>query len=136
MHITAVTQGTYGTVSSPDGINVTYTGTGGDSGTDSFTFTVSDLYGGSSTATGNVIITSSSQGFNLISSATLDGNRIVLTYLGVPGQSYAVEHAFSLTYPIAWVPQVTNVAATNGWLIFTNSVNPAIDNFWRTRWVP
>ena len=58
-----------------------------------------------------------------------------LTYLGIPGYSYALEHTTNLVPPIVWTPLTTNQAATNGYLIF--SVTNAGDvNFFRTGYVP
>ena len=135
LHITAVTQGSHGIVST-DSTHVTYTGTGGDSGTDSFTYTVSDRYGGTAVATVAVSLPGTGEGFNLVSATLIDGGQMRLTYLGVPGYRYALDRTDNLTYPIQWIPQVTNLADGVGQLIFTNQPAAATNNFWRTRYLP
>jgi hypothetical protein len=64
----------------------------------------------------------------------------VVNYLGTPGQNYALDLATSLTPPVAWMPQTTNMtsasnAVTSGYLTFTN-VGPSPQGFYRTRLVP
>ncbi len=135
LHLTAVTQGSHGIVST-DSTNVTYTGTGGDSGTDSFTYTVSDRYGGTAVATVTVRLAGSDQGFNLVSATPIDGGQMRLTYLGVPGYGYALDRTDNLAYPIQWIPQATNLTDGVGQLIFTNQADAATNNFWRTRYLP
>ena len=133
--ITAVTQGSHGIVST-DSTNVTYTGTGEDSSTDSFTYTVSDIYGGTAVATVAVSLPGTGEGFNLVSATLISGGQMRLTYLGVPGYGYALGRADNLTYPIQWILQVTNLADGVGQLIFTNQPAAATNNFWRTRYLP
>jgi len=135
LHITAVTQGSHGIVST-DSTHVTYTGTGGDSGTDSFTYTVSDRYGGTAVATVTVRLAGGDQGFNLVSATPIDGGQMRLTYLGVPGYGYALDRTDNLAYPIQWIPQATNLTDGVGQLIFTNQADAATNNFWRTRYLP
>lgn len=135
LHITAVTQGSHGIVST-DGTHVTYTGTGGDSGTDSFTYIVSDRYGGTAVATVTVSLAGSGQGFNLVSVTPIGGGQERLTYLGVPGYRYALDRTDNLAYPIQWIPQATNLTDGVGQLIFTNQPDAATNNFWRTRYLP
>jgi len=135
LHITAVTQGSHGIVST-DSTHVTYTGTGGDSGTDSFTYTVSDIYGGTAVATVTMSIPGTGQGFNLVNATLISGGQMRLTYMGVPGYRYALDRADNLTYPIQWIPQVTNLVDGVGQLIFTNQPAAATNNFWRTRYLP
>jgi len=117
-----------------DGTNATYTATNGFTGTDSFTYTVSDNFGGSATATVTVNVITNGPGFNQLSAAP-NGSDVVLNYLGIPGSSYALDRAFNLASPV-WIPQITNPAAVNGNLIFTNTPAPGTNNFWRTRYVP
>ena len=65
-------------------------------------------------------------GFNLLSAS---GN--TMTYLGVPGASYALENT-AILVPATWVSVVTNVVGTDGRLVF-NLVSPS--GFYRTRYV-
>jgi len=82
------------------------------------------------------VIVYSPEGFNQLS-ATAEGGNAHLTYLGIPGTNYALEITHELTPPIIWEALVTNAAATNGYLLFTNPVSLAPTNdFYRTRYVP
>jgi hypothetical protein len=58
-----------------------------------------------------------------------------LSITGTAGANYALDRTFNLAPP-NWVPQVTNAAGTGGTLVFTNTPNPATNNFWRIRSVP
>jgi hypothetical protein len=123
---------TNGTVTT-DGTNITYTATNGTS--DTITCTISDGYGGIVTGTINVVISSSGQqGYNLLNAQMVNGNE-VLSYAGIPGYNYAFEWATNLTPPITWTPLVTNAAAGNGSLLFTNTPSGGSD-YYRTRYVP
>lgn len=121
--VSSVTQGTNGSVSFTSS-NVTYTSTS-SAVVDSFTYTVSDGNGGTATGTVDVVLSSSPTSFNQL---TVNGS--VMTYLGIPGYSYALEHTATLS-PAAWQAIITNQAASNGYLIFTNSQA----GFFRTRYV-
>lgn len=131
--ITGVTQGTNGTVHFT-GTSLTYTSTNSAT-VDTFTYTVGDGVGGTDTKTVTVLV-ASAEGFNRLSPTGSISNGIFeLTYLGLPTNSYAIEHATNLTPPIVWTPLLTNQAATNGYLIF--SITNAGDvNFFRTKHVP
>ncbi|MEO7297963.1 MAG: hypothetical protein ABI042_05235, partial [Verrucomicrobiota bacterium] len=59
-----------------------------------------------------------------------------LAYLGMATNSYALERAFSLSPPINWNPQATNLTALDGTVVFTNVPVPTTNNFWRIRSVP
>lgn len=131
--VTAVgtaTSGTAGFTAS----NVTYTASG-NLGTNTFTYTVSDGFGGADTKTMTVVVTAP-EGFNRLSPPSPIGNgTVVLTYLGIPSYNYALDWATNLTPPIIWTALQTNAAATNGSLIFTNTSSEPV-NFFRTRHVP
>jgi autotransporter-associated beta strand protein len=134
--ITSVTGTTNGTATT-DGTNITYTATG--AGSDSFTYTVSDGYGGTATQAINVVIDSSTTGQTGHNSLRLlppDGSgNMVLTYAGIPGFNYALDGATNLVPPIVWAPQLTNTAAGNGSLSYTINTNNTGAQFFRTRWV-
>ena len=76
-----------------------------------------------------------SSGSIKISVQLLSGGKVQLAMTGIAGTNYALDRTFNLAPP-NWVPQVTNVAGTGGTLIFTNTPNPATNNFWRIRSVP
>jgi fibronectin-binding autotransporter adhesin len=126
--ITSVSGAVNGTVTT-DGTNVTYTATNGT--TDSFTYTVSDGNGGTASQTVSVVIAASSEGSNRLSIQSIGGGMVVLNYAGIPNYNYALDETSSLTPPVVWTPVVTNAAAANGSLTFTNT--PGGTEFYRTR---
>ncbi len=73
--------------------------------------------------------------YNQISSRLLGNRSAQLSFVGVAGANYALDHSFSLM-PANWVPQVTNAATSWGTLVFTNTPDPTTNNFWRIRSVP
>jgi hypothetical protein len=62
---------------------------------------------------------------------TVAGSNVILTYAGIPGNPYVLEQSYDLTPPVQWHPLVTNMAGTNGLLMFTNTLNPVTNKFWR-----
>jgi hypothetical protein len=113
--------------------NVTYVASG-STGTNTFTYTVTDVVGGTDTKTVTVVVTDP-QGFNQVS-AGVDGGNAVLAYLGIPGTNYALEVTHTLP-ATNWAPVITNAAAANGLLYFTNPISLAPTNdYYRTRYVP
>lgn len=133
----AVTLTSVGTASSGtasfSGSNVTYVASG-STGTNTFTYTVTDALGATDTKTVTVIV-SDPQGFNQVS-AGVDGGNAVLTYLGIPGTNYALEVTHDLP-ATNWTPVITNPASAIGYLYFTNpiSLSPTND-YYRTHYVP
>jgi len=73
--------------------------------------------------------------YNQISGQLLSGGNMQLSFVGIAGTSYALDRSFSLSSP-NWLPQVTNPANSFGALVFTNTPDPATNNFWRIRSVP
>jgi len=71
-------------------------------------------------------------GFNQISGQLLGTGDMQLSFVGNAESSYALDRSFSLTPP-DWVPQLTNSTDANGVLLFTNTPDPARNNFWRIR---
>ncbi len=113
---------THGGTVTTDGTNVTYTALNTFTGADTFTYSVSDNYGGTSTAVITVNVVTNGGGYNLISGPVNNGNGTsTINFAGIPGYSYALETTPSLTLPITWTPVQTNTAASNGALSFTFS---------------
>ena len=74
-------------------------------------------------------------GYNQITIRPLGNGNVGLSYVGMAGTNYELDRSFSLS-PADWIPQVTNPAGAGGVLVFTNTLNPATNNFWRVRSVP
>ena len=74
-------------------------------------------------------------GANRIAGALLPGGALRLSLTGYPGMSYALERSYSLVPPL-WIPQLTNVSAPDGGVVFTNAPDPSTNNFWRVRLQP
>ncbi len=125
-----------GGVVTTDGTNITYTAAGNFTGTDTFTYVVSDGFGGIVTNTVTASVAANGGGFNLLSGPVdnHDGTATI-SYLGIPGYHYALETTPSLTLPVTWTPVITNTANTNGQLNFTFDTS-AGQGYFRTRYVP
>jgi hypothetical protein len=116
--------------------NFTYTSTNGSPGNQAvFSYIVTD---GTAFATNLITIQIGSPvGANLVS-ATYSNSTGYLTFAGVPGTNYVLEHTATLSYPISWMPVQTNMANTNapiGLIYFQQTLSPSNDYF-RTRNLP
>jgi hypothetical protein len=76
------------------------------------------------------------EGYNRLAVQVLAGDEVRLTYLGLAGTNYALDRTFNLTPTVDWVPQATNPAAADNYLILTNAPDASTNNFWRMRSVP
>ena len=131
--ITSVSGYTNGTVTFTT-TNITYTATNGTG--DSFSYFVSNGYGGTASQPVSVTISAAGEGFNLLSGPVNNGNgTMTINYLGVPSYNYALETTPSLTAPVTWTPVATNASAANGHLSFTFSTGLG-QGYFRTRYVP
>ena len=74
-------------------------------------------------------------GYNQISIQLLSGGDVLLSFVGIAGANYSLDWSSGLS-PAYWLPQVTNPAGANGVLVFTNTPDSTINNFWRIRSVP
>ena len=119
LSVTAVnspsTQG--GTVSLAGG-NLTYTPATDYTGSDSFTYTLSDGVGGSSTGTVNVTVNAANTGVTITPQDA--GGYAAFTASGMAGTNYVVQISTNLS---TWTDNYATVqAAGNGVITFTNSV--------------
>jgi hypothetical protein len=137
--VTNVSSAANGTVTfTATSITYTATNTADGATNDSFTYTVSDPYGGTNIQTVNVTINVKGQSQNVVSMTAPDGfGNVFFKYAGIPGDNYALEGITntSLTAPYVWIPLVTNTAAGNGSLFFTNNTSDGY-HFFRTHYVP
>jgi alpha-tubulin suppressor-like RCC1 family protein len=74
-------------------------------------------------------------GFNQIAIQLLNAGHVQLSFVGIAGNNYALDRAGHLSPP-DWQPVAINTAGQFGLLVFTNTPNPATNNFWRVRSVP
>ena len=122
--ITAVGNPANGTASSPNGTNVTYTSTSGYTGTDAFTYTVSDGLGGFATNTVTVSVVSAT-GYNHLATPVRNGGNYNVNFNGIPYVYYVLLTTPSLTAPVTWTPVATNQAdAATGVINF--SITPSV----------
>jgi hypothetical protein len=117
---------------------IDYTPANGFTGTDTFNYVIADTGGNmaSGIVTATVVPNTSSGGsYNQLALTPIAGGNLQLNFLGIPGTKYALEVTTNLTPPITWTPVVTNPAAANGLLVFTNTPTGG-QSFYRTRYVP
>ena len=132
LNVTALSAPAHGTATT-DGTNVTYTSTSNYTGSDSFTYTVGNSYGGTATATITVTVLKAFVRHGSL--AFLSNGDVQLSFLGVPGFKYALDSKTNLANQVPWLPQLTNLANLSGVLTYTNNQTSA-QNFWRARFVP
>ena len=118
-----------------DGTNVTvnYAAVPGFTGADTFTYTVSDAYGGTDTKTVTVTVTAgNAPSLNIVSPPQLVNNEFVVGFAGIPGYTYTVQDSTnSPTGPWSFLTNLT--AGANGLfqLVVTNDP-PAAARYFRT----
>jgi hypothetical protein len=64
------------------------------------------------------------------------GPDVRLTFPGVPADNYALDWTHNLSPVILWLPLVTNTAAANGLVVYTNTPSVITPDFYRVRQVP
>jgi len=118
---------------------ITYTPPPDYIGSDSFTYTNTDSCGVSAVGTVAVTVTASGSFFNLVSidSASVGANTVVTVVArGIPGGSYALQHAAALSASAAWGDLQTRTAGSSGTnfgvVVFTLT-NPPSPSYYRTR---
>jgi Bacterial Ig domain len=126
-------------VTTAGNVFIHYQNTNGAPGLDSFTYTVNDGRGG--TATGTIAINVVAPGGQLHNTMSAPeilgaGPDVRLTFLGVPADNYALDWTHDLSPVILWLPLVTNMAGTNGLVVYTNTPAVITPDFYRTRLVP
>jgi|ERR1039458_2494661 autotransporter-associated beta strand protein len=75
------------------GNNIIYTPESSYTGQDSFTYTVSDIYGGTSAAATVSVNVQSGSGIGQQAQITLGGGSAALKFWGVPGQTYTIQRS-------------------------------------------
>lgn len=102
--------------------HVTYYPPPGFSGTDSFTYTLSDGRGGTATGTVTVTVSPGSAGSQNITGLTMPGGVPTLTAFGIPGRVYRLEYTDDMGG--AWSPLASVAAGPNGALVLTDPSSP------------
>jgi hypothetical protein len=74
-------------------------------------------------------------GYNRVSAELVSGGEIRLSFVGIAGSNYALEHTFGFS-PATWQSIVTNTASAGGLVVFPNVPGTGSNNFWRVRSVP
>jgi hypothetical protein len=72
-------------------------------------------------------------GYNQMQATVLNGGRVQLAFVGLPGVGYALDHTFNLLPIPQWTPLSTNVMGSTGTLLITNTPIINTNNFWRIR---
>lgn len=136
LHVVGVssTSANGGTVTLNGGV-INYTPANGFTGSDTFTYVLADAGGNATSGTITVTVTSQGISFNQMAITALGGGALQISFLGIPGTNYSMEVTHDLTPPIVWSPLVTNLAAVNGLLVFTNTPGGG-QSFYRSRYVP
>ena len=103
--------------------------------TDTFTYTVADVYGATNQGTVTVTIAppTNGQSVNITGLATLADGTTEISFAGIPGRTYLIQAATNLTPTITWTTIGTNTAGTNGLFQFNdlNSTN-FVNRYYRT----
>ena len=110
---------------------VTYTPPGSYIGTDSFTYTAIDQFGGS--GQGTVIVTIVSTNAPSLNGLTIQmsGGNAILQFHGIPGQAYYIQQASSATGPWLDLPSTPVKANALGLIAYTVT-SPPSPSFYRT----
>ena len=122
---------------------LTYTPPADVAGADSFTYTISDGHGNTTTGTVNVTIASSTAvSLNVVYGPTVDTgtgtNEFVIRFAGTPGEQYTIEYTDSLDSPDwQWDANVTaptdnSAGFGEGVFEFRESTGGAMSRFYRT----
>jgi glucose/arabinose dehydrogenase len=111
-----------------DGGWVIYEAPQDSNGSDSFTYTIRDGAGSTSTSTINVTVgdPGNEQTKNVIS-VVQNGADVIVTFAGIPGRSYEIQTTSSLSPPINWTPHPSgaHVAGANGTFQLTDPAPPS-----------
>jgi M6 family metalloprotease-like protein len=113
---------------------VTYTPASGFSGTESFTYTVTDSYGASVSATVTVTVSApAGSGANILSVSFNSGTQTAtVTFAGIPGATYALQYSQNLS---TWTQVGGNETLPSGGVATVTHTSAPSSAFYRTVYV-
>ena len=114
-----------------DAAGATYSPALGFLGTDSFTVTIADGFGGSVIGTVNAtVITAPLSPASQTSLAIRADGKVDVLFYGTPGQSYEIQRTTDLL--LGWTTIATRTAGDDGLIPFTDLTPPTGESFYRT----
>jgi hypothetical protein len=123
-----------GTASLLSPTSLSYTANGA-TGTNTFTYTVSDAFGGSGQGIVTVVVSPAAPGPNMVTGSLIVNNGVAtMRAFGMPGVYYQLQYTLTLT-PVSWL-DVTNapvLAAPNGSLVLIDSDAGGSGRYYRIR---
>jgi autotransporter-associated beta strand protein len=114
--------------------DVKYTPTTGYTGSDSYTYTISDGNGGTAVGTVNVTVTDNGGGSpNVVAGPTFDSGTgtFSVTFAGIPGYEYTVEYAVGSAAP-PWTKLENVIAGSDGLFTVTDGPGLSGSRYYRT----
>lgn len=115
-----------------DGIAVTYTALSTFTGTDSFTYTVSDGNGGTAVGTVSMTVSANSGASpNIVSPPTYADGKFSVTFAGIPNAQYTVEYAEGSPAP-PWTKLKNVTAGANGLFVVEDTASESPSRYYRT----
>jgi hypothetical protein len=103
--------------------NIVYTPASGFTGTDSFTYVVSDPFGAEATNTVNVTVNALNVSASLANITTLPDGTMQIIASGYPGTNYWIQATTNMS-TTPWTTIATNAALLNGLILFTDLCAP------------
>jgi hypothetical protein len=102
---------------------------------DQFTYTVSDGFGGTNSATVSIVMSTNSVFGQSSPSINTTGGSATLSFAGIPGFSYSVARSTNVTFVPFDIIWTTN-APSGGVFDYTDSAPPQPAAFYRLQWNP
>lgn len=101
--------------------------------TDRFTYTITNASSLMATGSVNVALTGLLPSTNQLALAPIGNGSLRLIFAGWPTFRYSLDRTHDLVEPAVWEPLQTNWAGAQGFVIYTNTPIPGLNNFYRAR---